>query len=126
MATSSVELAKGSAILHVEGDAVVDCATALHISFCEALDTQAQVVLDTDRVTECDLSFLQLMGSLCHSLSKGERSLTLYQDRVSEVVRKAIHDAGLQYRENCVRLNNRECLFSTIAKSAPSEEKPLS
>ena len=124
MAEVVLDLLTDSATVTISGDAVIDSAALLHQTFCKALDSRLSVAINTDAITECDLSFIQLIGSLCHSLEKDKRTLTFQDNHAAEPVCAAVRNAGFHFREHCTRAAGRECLFSAIMKNMPSRENP--
>lgn len=121
MANSFMEIKNGTAVVHIEGTAVIDTAIQIHQTFSEALESQLSIMLELDKVTDCDGTFVQLIASLCYTLNRGGRSLELSGNILPEPICQAIKDIGFHFRCKCTRINNVECLLTKAVK--PSETK---
>ena len=120
----NVELNNGVAEVTIEGSAVIDTAARMYQVFAEALDSQVSVVLDTSKITECDVSFIQMVHSLCSTLCKGGRTLEFRSDSISDPVCRIIKAIGFNYQEQCSCTNNRSCIFTDIVKLSDKKEIP--
>jgi len=98
----------------ISGDAVIDSAAEIHQKFLDARENNTSIVLDTAGMTSCDVSFLQLLGSLCRTLGNSGRSIEFFDNKVSEHLIEAVKDAGYSYKEQCSSFANRECLFKRM------------
>jgi anti-anti-sigma regulatory factor len=122
MANHFLEMQNGATVIHFEGAATIDTAALFHQTIVEALDNQTTIVLDTLKVTECDTSFVQLICSLCHTLSKGGRALAFSQETVAEPVCQAIKSLGFHMCGKRTNNTGKECLFPKINKNSANEE----
>jgi anti-anti-sigma regulatory factor len=122
MANSFVEIQNGKAIVHIDGSAVIDTAVQLHQTFSEALDSHLSIILDINNVSDCDSSFVQLIGSFCYSLNSGGRTLEFSRNTLPEPIFKAIKAIGFHFRCKCTRIDNVECPF-TMAVNNPEQKQ---
>lgn len=113
MANVSLSISNENAVIYIEGSAVIDSATQLHKIFKDAFDCGLPVILNLDKTTDCDLSFIQLIGSLCYSLHKEGRALNFYQNNIPVAISESIKTMGFHFRCKCTRIINVECLFAT-------------
>ena len=125
MANAFLEKQNGLTVVHFEGAAIIDNAAQFHQTIVEALDNQGTISLNTLKVTECDTSFVQLICSLCHTLSKGGRALAFSQETVAEPVCQAIKSLGFPMCEKRTNTTGKECLFSKDNKISVNEETHL-
>jgi anti-anti-sigma regulatory factor len=125
MANYFVEIKNGKAIVHVEGSVVIDTTTQLHQTFSEALESQLSVILDIDKTTDCDSTFVQLISSLCYTLNQGGRTLEFGLKPMPEPISQTIKAIGFHFRCNCTRMKNVECLFTKVEKSTEQNQENL-
>jgi anti-anti-sigma regulatory factor len=125
MANSFMEIKNGTAVVHIEGTAIIDTAAQIHQIFSEALESQLSIVLELDKVTDCDGTFVQLIASLCYTLNRGGRSLQFSGDTLPEHICQVIKDIGFHFRCKCTRINNVECLFTKAAKLSDIKQEVL-
>lgn len=111
----------GCAIVHLEGSANIDSAVQIHKIFIEAFETHLPVTIDTSKVTACDYSFIQLLTSLCFSLSNEGKSLKYDLETESQVIVESLIMLGYRSRCKCVRINNQECPLASFAKNSDQE-----
>jgi anti-anti-sigma regulatory factor len=125
MANSFMEIKNGTAIVHIEGTAVIDNAVQIHQTFSEALESQLSIVLELDKVTDCDGTFVQLIASLCYTLNRGGRSLEFGQNTLPEQIVQSIKDIGFHFRCKCTRINDVECLFTKMVNNSEKKQGVL-
>jgi hypothetical protein len=106
-----VDVQSGNALVHIEGVAGIDNAAKIHQVFMDAVECHLPVILDAERMTECDSSFIQLVRSLCYTLHHGGNvTLQFWQDRMPEALRNIMEMTGFQFHSVCTRLDNADCL----------------
>jgi len=120
MTKSFIETVDGSVVVHIEGAAVIDSATQIHQVFTEALESQQSIILNTEKITECDSSFIQLIGSLCFTLS-----LEFSKNNLSEPVIDAIKSLGFHFKCKCTRIDNMDCFFTNIVNFTKQTEESV-
>jgi anti-anti-sigma regulatory factor len=120
-----VEIKNGTAVVHIEGTAVIDTAAQIHQTFSDALESHLPIVLELDKVTDCDGTFVQLIASLCYTLNRGGRSLEFSGNVLPEPVFQVIEDLGFHFRCKCTRINNVECLLIKAVKSSEKKQEVL-
>jgi len=125
MTKSFIETVDGSVVVHIEGAAVIDSATQIHQVFTEALESQQSIILNTEKITECDSSFIQLIGSLCFTLNRGGRSLEFSKNNLSEPVIDAIKSLGFHFKCKCTRIDNMDCFFTNIVNFTKQTEESV-
>lgn len=112
MENSYVEVQNGKTLVHIEGDAVIDNTVSIHQLFIDAAENQNPVVLDLEKITSCDITFIQLICSLCYSLIRGGRSLEFFQSNIPQYFTDILKISGFQFRCNCTRFENTGCVFT--------------
>jgi anti-anti-sigma regulatory factor len=123
MANSFVEIQNGKAVVHIDGSAVIDTAVQINQTFSEALESHLSLVLDIDNVTDCDSSFVQLIGSLCYTLNSGGRSLEFSRNTLPEPIFEAIKTIGFHFRCKCTRIKNVDCPFTIVANNSEQKQE---
>jgi anti-anti-sigma regulatory factor len=121
MHTPSVEITNGTAHIHLSGPVVIDVAAMVHQTFLEALDTQLAIQLDLSNVSECDASFVQLLISLCQTLNRGGRTLSLSPNTIPPILRTTLQTLGLSCRNHCVSATT-PCLLTLISQESTPQE----
>ncbi len=66
---------KGLSVVKCRGAMVIDSAAGVCQVMRDALNSGLSVHLDMGGVTECDITFVQMVASLCRSLNANGRSL---------------------------------------------------
>lgn len=125
MANSFIEIQNGKAIVHIDGPAVIDTAVQVRQTFSEALESQLSIVLDIEKTTDCDGSFIQLISSLCYTLNRGGRSLEFSRNTLPQPILEAIKTIGFHFRCKCTRIKNVECPFTIIAQDSEQKQESL-
>lgn len=117
-----VAIENGSAIVYISGAATIDAAAQIHQCFLEALDSQCPVVLDASGLTECDVSFVQLVASLCSALAKVGRTLESHNHAQIQIVQQVAAHIGFQHHHECIRKNSTDCLLAKLCSGTQSME----
>lgn len=99
-----------NATLRLIGEATIGEARKIREAILGAAG-QAQVLcIDSEGVTECDLSFLQILEATHRLLSRERRALCCVNQRVSAAVRRVIERSGYFRRSQCPG-SNGACPF---------------
>lgn len=105
-----VDIQNGSALIHIDGAAVIDNASKIHQVFMDAVESHLPVILDLENMAECDSSFIQLVRSLCYTLNRGGcTTLQFSQDSVPEVFGSILKMTGIQFHSTCIRVDGTAC-----------------
>lgn len=113
----------GKTLVHIEGPVTIDNVAGIHQLFTNALAKHQSVILDLEKTTDCDGSFIQLVSSLCFTLSQEGQSLELIKNTLPETIGEAINILGFNFRCGCSRRNNIECPFSVCVKNSEQEQE---
>jgi hypothetical protein len=125
MLNSSSKILNGKLIVHIEGTAAIDTISQLHQIISEALESQLSVLLDIDKDTECDASFIQLIGSLCYTLNRGGRILEISQNPLPDSILDIVKTLGFHSRCKCIRMENVMCPLTNILNQSEQKQESL-
>lgn len=115
----SSNIRDGKTHVTIEGIAKIDTAVQIQQCFLEAYQTMYPVVINIDKTTECDSTFIQLTASLCTSLLQRGHTLSFETTDTSNPVLEAVRTLGLHRRCNCIRSHTASCPFSAAADDPP-------
>jgi len=96
--------------LSMEGELTIQHADELRTSLINSLNKANHVRLDLEKVTEADISCLQLLYSAHLESTKTNKSITI--DNCSEPFKQAVIDSGFSYVRGCV-LECQDNCFNT-------------
>jgi ABC-type transporter Mla MlaB component len=91
----------GNAVVSIAGLATIDTAASIHRLMIEALDRGRSIVVDISGISQCDVTFLQLLTSLNMALKNGGYTLKIDHDNVPAVFCGTARVAGFQCGEIC-------------------------
>jgi anti-anti-sigma regulatory factor len=124
MASASFTMNSGVAEIQITGSAVIDTAVAVQETFLDVLKTHTAVVLNVEKVTDCDCSFVQLISSFCYTLNKAGYTLKFSTDTLPEPILQSIKTLGFSYKKNCTRNNTMECFLTKVMKKSEQKMEP--
>jgi len=115
MSTSTLEIRKGTTVVHLNGPAVIDTAGTLHQIFLQTIENRLPVVMELANISECDSTFVQLVASLCRALQRQGNTLSPGTSTVPESVRQLIAALGFECKNDCTHVTGTKCFLSTAA-----------
>lgn len=99
-----------STTMHLRGEATVCQARKLREAILSSAGLAKILTIDSDGVTECDLSFLQILEATHRLFLREGRALVCVNQRVSAQVRQVIARSGYFRRAHC-DASNTKCPF---------------
>ena len=99
MLTFKVEQPGVVGVLSAEGELTIQHASEMRTALLNALESVGHVRLNFEKVTEIDLSCLQLLCSAHLTSTRTHKQLTLYS--CSEPFKQVVREAGYFYAKNC-------------------------
>ncbi len=115
MVLPNIKIENDTAIINLNDSLTIDNATEIHKLFIEASEKNIPVIINPGFTKSCDCTFLQLMVSLCFSLSQKGLRLDVTTDSVPQVILDTIRSLGFNCKNNCTRLKNTQCLMSKLS-----------
>lgn len=106
----SLEQSGNVAVLAVNSSITVEKASELKDILLKAVNAAEHVVVNLERVTEVDVSCLQILCSAHRTLTRLKKRITLGGIR-PEVFLKAVECAGFDRHTGCVLDTTRSCLW---------------
>lgn len=106
----TIEQSGAVGVLTVEGGLTIQNAAELKTALMKALDSVDHLVLNLDKVTEIDLSCLQLLCSAHRTLSSLKKQITIAGSQL-ETLRQTIEVAGYARHVGCSFDCNNNCLW---------------
>lgn len=101
---------KDKSYLRLEGEMTIAKAAKLKDALARAIDSGKTVVIDIDRVTGVDLSFLQLLCSAHRTAANQGKKLTISNPGLP-VYAEARKTAGFHYTKPCRHVASNGCLW---------------
>ncbi len=87
----------------------------IHAAFIEAFNSKLPVMLDIVQVTDADVTFIQLLRSLCYSMiTKRNCTLEFNNNELPVVLKGILAETGFVCREECVRAGNVMCICNKL------------
>jgi anti-anti-sigma regulatory factor len=114
MSSPYIKIENETAIIKLNDSLTIDNANEIHKLFIEASEKNMPVLLDLSFAKSCDCTFLQLIVSLCFSLSRKRLRLDIHTESVPQIVLDTIKSLGFNCKNNCTRLKNTQCLMSKV------------
>lgn len=114
MSSPYITIENETAIIKLNDSLTIDYANEIHKLFIEALDKNMPVTLDLGFAQSCDCTFLQLIVSLCFSLSNKGLRLDIQTESVPQIMLDTVKSLGFNCKNNCTRLKNTQCLMSKL------------
>jgi anti-anti-sigma regulatory factor len=99
-----------SATLRLSGEATVREARKIREAILSAAGQAKVLCIDSEGVTECDLSFLQILEATHRLFVREGRTLCCVNQRVSAQVRRVIERSGYFRRAQCAG-SSADCPF---------------
>ncbi|NLD95043.1 MAG: hypothetical protein GX639_20505 [Fibrobacter sp.] len=115
MALPNIKIENDTAIINLNDSLTIDNATEIHKLFIEASEKNLPVIINPGITKSCDCTFLQLMVSLCFSLSQKGLRLDVTADPVPQVILDTIKSLGFNCKNYCTRLKNMQCMMSKFS-----------
>lgn len=100
MFNSKVEDQRDVCVLNLDGELTTQHANELHTALVRSLDSVNHVKLNLEKVTDADLSCLQLFCSANLTFMKTGKRITV--SNCSESFKQAVIDSGFTYEQGCV------------------------
>ena len=110
MIECTVEQSDEKKILTLEGDLTIIHVAELKKILQDAIDNSNHIELNLDKVTDVDLSCLQLFCS-AHRTSLNLKKTISIGSNHPDVFREAIRDAGFPLNKGCERDPDGSCLW---------------
>ncbi len=101
--------------LTINGELTIENATALQGIFIRSLDTSEHLIVNLEKASAIDLSFLQLLCSVHKTSSDLKKQLTL-SVMCQEIFRNAVKEAGLLRHTGCGFECDKSCLWTDQGK----------
>ena len=105
-----IESTENMVVLRLGGEAVIESAIELKEAFLKSMAQGDDILVDIEKVTAADLSFLQLLCSAHHSCLKSEKKMRLGGIRPA-VYNRIVKNAGYSRRRGCDRDMEQSCLW---------------
>ncbi|MEK6794797.1 MAG: STAS domain-containing protein [Spirochaetota bacterium] len=102
-------------IVRVKGEATIAHAKEMHDASISAVMDSDTVIIDTDGVTEADLSFLQFIDATHKLLLKDKKSIGFYHESISPAVKLAAQKTGYFTQHRCVACTGKCLMHALIA-----------
>ncbi|HMA66046.1 MAG: hypothetical protein ACM31E_03935 [Fibrobacterota bacterium] len=110
-----IKIENETAIIKLNDSLTIDNANEIHKLFIEASEKNMPVILDLGFAKSCDCTFLQLVVSLCFSLSHKGLRLDIQTESVPQIILDTVRLLGFNCKNNCTRLKNTQCLMSKLS-----------
>jgi anti-anti-sigma factor len=110
MADIRLEKKQGGTVIVMSGEMTVEHAAALRDALTGSLETEEQVVVDMDGVTDIDLSCLQLLCSAHRTFTRTSRAFGL-KCNCPEVLRQIAGETGYSRNTGCTLETENGCLW---------------
>ena len=107
---STVKMSDQRAEIELEGELTIEQAEELKSLLLQGLEQAETLSLHLEKVTEADLSCLQMLCSTCKSCGEEKKELIL-QVGGSEVFKQLVEDAGYGRTERCPLNQNANCIW---------------
>jgi anti-anti-sigma regulatory factor len=114
MSSPYIKIENETAIIKLNDLLTIDYANEIHRLFAEVFEKNIPVLLDFSLAKSCDCTFLQLIVSLCFSLSNKGLRLDIQTETVPQVILDTVRSLGFNCKNNCTRLKNTQCLMSKL------------
>ncbi|MBI4978492.1 MAG: STAS domain-containing protein [Spirochaetes bacterium] len=88
-------------VARIKGDATIDHAKALQQGLLAAVNEGRDIVLDTNEVTEADISFMQIIDATHKLLMKRKHTISFCNNHVSQAVVNAAKHSGFFAQRRC-------------------------
>lgn len=118
MSDFSLEQSGEVAVLSINGAMTVDNSLELKELLLRALNGADHVVFDLEKVTDVDLSCLQILCSAHRTSARLNKKVTLGGIR-AEVFLKAVECAGFERHTGCIYDTAKTCLWVKTNSAAP-------
>lgn len=112
------EYSGDSAILTLDGDLTIERAAEIKKALVIALDNTDRLFVDLEKVSEADLSCLQLLCS-AHRMSVSMNKRLMLSGKRSEAFRNLCKAAGFQRHTGCVLDTQESCLWKGTDPKLP-------
>ncbi len=106
----TIEQSGAVGVLKVDGEMTVQYAGVLKAALLKSFDSVDHLILNLDKVTEIDLSCLQLLCSAHRTSAKLQKQLTITSNH-PEALQQAVAAAGYARHVGCRFDCNKNCLW---------------
>lgn len=124
MSNPSFEIINKTAVVTIEGIANIDSINQIYSIFLKAATSKFPVVLNIEKTEDCDITFVQLISSLCYSLHSTGRKLQFSQNTIPDPVFSTMKTSGFLFRCKCTRISTVDCPFSKFTSSVELKKEP--
>lgn len=105
-----VEALGDQALVVLEGEITIQDITAVKNAFVKCMSDSRSVVIDVDRITRADLSFLQVLCAAHRQAGASGQALT-FRGSKTERIQALVHESGYARRSGCVHDSDNTCLW---------------
>ncbi len=124
MSNPSFKIINKTAVITIEGSADIDSINQIHSIFSKAAASNFPVVLNIENTENCDITFVQLISSLCYSLHSTGRKLQFSQNTIPDQLFNTIKASGFLLRCKCTRIDKVDCPFSKLTSAVELKKEP--
>jgi ABC-type transporter Mla MlaB component len=111
----SAEHAQGKT-LEIEGECTLDRAVEIKSQLLEALQDGGDLILNLDKVTAVDLSFLQLLCAAHRAALRSGKCFAIHPPHSAPFI-EAAEGAGFFRTMGCQDALDKECLFMEVSEN---------
>ncbi len=104
------------AVITLTGNATIEHAGEIKNELKTLLEGSKEVKLDLTALEKADVSFLQLLESLCKTCISSEKTLSLSENHFPDVLDTIITTAGFFKQRQCLLNPDSPCLLNEISK----------
>lgn len=104
------------AVITLTGNATIEHAEEIKDELKTLLEGSKELELDLRALEKADISFLQLLESLCKTCVSSEKTLSVSEDHFPEVLDTIIATAGFFKQKQCLLNPDSPCLLNEITK----------
>ncbi len=109
-----IEYSGDLGVLTLEGDLTIEQAVEIKKALITALGNTDRLIIDLEKVTNIDLTCLQLLCS-AHRMSVRQNKRIMLSDKRSEAFGSSCQTAGFQRHTGCVLDTQETCLWKGTA-----------
>ena len=114
MAEIDIQEQKEKITVSISGAATIQSASSLHENLKTLIDKGKPVELNLDKISNADISFLQLISALYRSLHEKKQELTFHNDTISGPVHDIIKKSGFFTSPKSALVQGEKCPFFSV------------
>jgi len=107
---SAQEQSDGGCVLNLEGELTIQCGRELKETLINSLNSSEQVILNMEKVTEIDISCLQLLCSAHRTSIKLNKHLAIAGN--TDLFSESVDRCGYSRHKGCSLGENGACLWT--------------